>query len=155
MLYSEIYLTFTSYRRFILFTRSIPQPRLASIKRITIGHTYPSWTPLVTTEEERYRVSYEYDDFFTAIRLLPTLEFLDLHFSADTWHVHPYKRLDDVELLDEIEQRWDRVGVEVRYIIRGSPLELERLREWEYDRKKDRISWARWKIHQYQHTRLF
>lgn len=155
VLYSEIDFTFTTYRRFILFTRSIPPSRLASIKRITIENTGLRWGPFIRAEWERYRRNYEYDDFFTAIASLPRLAFLDLVFVAQTWHVHPYKRGDDIELLDEVEQRCNGDGAEVWYIIRASQLQSERLREWEYDRKKDRVSWTRWKIHPYQHTRLW
>ena len=154
MLYSEIDFTFASYRRFILFTRSIPPPRLASIKRITIENIGSRWISEIT-EEERYHSNYEYDDFFTAIASLPRLESLDLEFVARTWHVYPYPRRDDIELLDEIEQRCNTNGAEVWYRIRASPIEAERLREWEYERKKDRVSWTTWEIHPYQYTRLW
>ncbi|RAR13242.1 tetratricopeptide-like helical [Stemphylium lycopersici] len=61
ILYSGNHLSFASSERFVVFTRSIPRPRIASIRRITIAYIGKDKTPLSDTET--YRCNCENEDF--------------------------------------------------------------------------------------------
>ncbi|KAH6876191.1 hypothetical protein BKA58DRAFT_381198 [Alternaria rosae] len=149
VLYSGNTLSFKSYRRFVMFTRSIPPPRLASLMHITIVQAnktldYPAGH---MTEKQRYRHDCTYHDFFTLVKSLPRLKVLIMRYEVYYSEAWPYRLRNEFELLDLIERTDDFGAVEVWYEIDGSTEGLESFREWEYDRKKMYLGgWTKWKV---------
>ncbi|KAI4650312.1 uncharacterized protein J4E79_009581 [Alternaria viburni] len=149
VLYSGNTFSFKTYRGFVMFTRSIPPPRLANLTHITIAQSTMTVDGPTDyeTEEERYRRNCTYDDFFTIITSLPRLKVLVMSYEVLSAGGDPYWLQSELALLDEMGRRNDMGGVEVWYEIVGSVEGLERFREREYDRRTWCLEgWTRWEV---------
>jgi hypothetical protein len=143
LLYSGNNSTFSNYRHFIAFARSIPPPRLACIRYITITQRVQTDTGPI--EPELYRQLYEYEDFFALIASMPRLRTIDLNYTVIVSKHRRYIQQREFELLDTIEARTEIAGCEVWYEINGFLDDLEAY--WGYEEGTGRmLLCGRWRV---------
>jgi hypothetical protein len=111
--------------------RSIPAPRLAAIKNITVTHDLlldPFGSP---TDYKHYRGRYTHDNFFALLSLMPKLRSAELKYvisvyaDRDVYRSFYYIPVEELELLDAWENRFDVPGCEAWYEITGDADVLE------------------------------
>ena len=142
-LYLGNHLSFASSERFVVFTRSIPQPRLASIIHITIAYNGKDNTILGGIEI--YRRNCENEDFLAIISAMPRLKVIGFRMRYLHVKTRCFLPKGAALLLDLIQKRTEMTGCELWY-------EVESYERWRrvcgpYDASMDiNEFFVRWRV---------